>query len=216
MTLTLVSLFVVQETETPTTITGGVTHTLTSEGADASEDGTGRGTPIVVQAVHENQRGEVTTPDVMGTLKTGGGKPGRGYPCIVQPLALRGRDGGAQLEIGPEGGPYNALRAGDGGSSRQSLIAVSPTVGFHASQDPISSVERVPAIGAGSTGNGFATGMVVRRLTELECERLQGYPDEYTANQSGSARYRQLGNSVAVPVVEWIARRVIAVDEAAS
>jgi site-specific DNA-cytosine methylase len=56
---------------------------------------------------------------------------------------------------------------------------------------------------------------VVRRLTEMECERLQGYPDNWTDNQTASARYRQLGNSVAVPCVEWIARRLIAVDEAA-
>lgn len=55
---------------------------------------------------------------------------------------------------------------------------------------------------------------VVRRLTELECERLQGYPDQYTDGQSGSARYRQLGNSVAVPNVEWVARRLVAVDRA--
>jgi DNA (cytosine-5)-methyltransferase 1 len=56
---------------------------------------------------------------------------------------------------------------------------------------------------------------IVRRLTELECERLQGYPDGWTDGQTASARYRQLGNSVAVPCVEWIARRLIAVDEAA-
>jgi len=54
---------------------------------------------------------------------------------------------------------------------------------------------------------------VVRRLTELECERLQGYPDGWTEGQSGSARYRQLGNSIAVPVFEWVARRLVEVDE---
>ncbi len=128
-----------------------MTHTLTNEGHDASEDGTGRGTPIV-----------------------------------VTPLALRGREGGSDLEAGQPNAPYNALRAGDGdgGSSRQSLI----------------SVERHAET-------------IVRRLTELECERLQGYPDGWTDGQSGAARYRQLGNSVAVPVVEWIARRMVAVDE---
>ena len=70
--------------------------------------------------------------------------------------------------------------------------------------------------GGGKPGSGYQAvrdGTVVRRLTERECERLQGYPDGWTAGQSGSARYRQLGNSVAVPVVEWIARRLIAVDE---
>ena len=40
-------------------------------------------------------------------------------------------------------------------------------------------------------------------------------PDGWTEGQSGAARYRQLGNSVAVPVVEWIARRMVAVDGAA-
>ena len=55
----------------------------------------------------------------------------------------------------------------------------------------------------------------VRRLTPLECERLMGLPDHWTAFSHGrlqadSARYRQLGNSVAVPVVEWIAHRITA------
>lgn len=50
----------------------------------------------------------------------------------------------------------------------------------------------------------------VRRLTPTECERLQGFPDGHTANQSDSARYRQLGNAVAVPVAEWIGRRIAA------
>jgi len=103
---------------------------------------------------------------------------------MVTPLAIRGREGGAELESGQPNAPYNALRAGDGGSSRQSLIAVKR----HAET-------------------------IVRRLTEMECERLQGYPDGWTEGQSASARYRQLGNSVAVPCVEWIARRLIAADE---
>lgn len=184
----------------PTTVTRGVTHTLTSEGADASEDGTGRGTPVVVQAVNENQRGEITLSDNAAPLSVGGGKPGQVYPCIVQPLALRGREGGAALEIGPEGGPYNALRAGDGASSRQSLIAITAP---HAAA----------TLTAGTSSPGIGQETIVRRLTELECERLQGYPDDWTAGQSGSARYRELGNSVAVPVVEWTARRLVAVDE---
>jgi DNA (cytosine-5)-methyltransferase 1 len=54
----------------------------------------------------------------------------------------------------------------------------------------------------------------VRRLTPVECERLQGYPDGWTAGRSDTARYRQLGNAVAVPVVEWIGRRLAAADRA--
>lgn len=48
----------------------------------------------------------------------------------------------------------------------------------------------------------------VRRLTPTECERLQGFPDEWTAMHSDSVRYHQLGNAVAVPVAEWIGRRL--------
>lgn len=59
-------------------------------------------------------------------------------------------------------------------------------------------------------------GMAVRKLTPLECERLQGFPDYWTdiPGASDSARYRALGNSVAVPVVEWIAYRMARVLEA--
>ena len=44
----------------------------------------------------------------------------------------------------------------------------------------------------------------VRRLTPKECERLQGFPDDWTVSQSDSARYKQMGNAVAVPVVDWL------------
>jgi DNA (cytosine-5)-methyltransferase 1 len=52
--------------------------------------------------------------------------------------------------------------------------------------------------------------MAVRRLTPLECERLQGFPDGWTDELSDSVRYRTLGNAVAVPVAEWIGRRMVA------
>lgn len=48
----------------------------------------------------------------------------------------------------------------------------------------------------------------VRRLTPTECERLQGFPDGWTEGQADSHRYKQLGNAVAVPVVEWIIKRL--------
>lgn len=52
----------------------------------------------------------------------------------------------------------------------------------------------------------------VRRLTPLECERLQGAPDGWTVGQSDSARYKQIGNSVAEPVFNWVASRLAEVD----
>jgi site-specific DNA-cytosine methylase len=52
--------------------------------------------------------------------------------------------------------------------------------------------------------------LVVRRLTPTECERLQGFPDGWTDNQADSNRYKQMGNAVAVPVVQWIINRMVA------
>ena len=54
-----------------------------------------------------------------------------------------------------------------------------------------------------------ATESVVRRLTPVECERLQGFPDNWTEGQSDSARYKQMGNAVAVPCVEWVMERLV-------
>jgi site-specific DNA-cytosine methylase len=54
---------------------------------------------------------------------------------------------------------------------------------------------------------------VVRRLTPVECERLQGFPDNWTDGQADSNRYKQMGNAVAVPVVEWIISRMVGEDE---
>lgn len=48
----------------------------------------------------------------------------------------------------------------------------------------------------------------VRRLTPVECERLQGFPDNWTEGQADSNRYKQIGNAVAVPVVSWIIERM--------
>lgn len=58
------------------------------------------------------------------------------------------------------------------------------------------------------TGGNNVPLVGIRRLTPLECERLQGFPDGWTDGQSDSARYKQLGNAVAVPVVEWICKRI--------
>ena len=64
----------------------------------------------------------------------------------------------------------------------------------------------------------------VRRLTPMECERLQGFPDGWSAqrvdhkkgvvvDQADSSRYKQMGNAVAVPVVEWIFNRLVLSEE---
>jgi len=54
----------------------------------------------------------------------------------------------------------------------------------------------------------------VRRLTPRECERLQGMPDDWTLipKATDSARYKAIGNSMAVPVMRWIGEGIVAVD----
>jgi DNA (cytosine-5)-methyltransferase 1 len=60
--------------------------------------------------------------------------------------------------------------------------------------------------------------MQVRRLTPRECERLQGFPDDYTFIQhrgkpaADGPRYKALGNSMAVPVMRWIGERIQMVE----
>ncbi len=73
----------------------------------------------------------------------------------------------------------------------------------------------LPANPMSDRGQAVAASMAVRRLTPVECERLQGFPDGYTnipwrkADQSPDGpRYKALGNSMAVPVMAWIGKRI--------
>jgi DNA (cytosine-5)-methyltransferase 1 len=72
---------------------------------------------------------------------------------------------------------------------------------------------------AGDNQVAASVGMAVRRLTPVECERLQGFPDNYTDIQpKGKAtpdgpRYKALGNSMAVPVMAWIGKRIQEVEQ---
>jgi DNA (cytosine-5)-methyltransferase 1 len=64
----------------------------------------------------------------------------------------------------------------------------------------------------GTGGNNMpmiAEKTFVRRLTPTECERLQGFPDGWTDGQADSHRYKQMGNAVAVPVVDWIIEGIV-------
>jgi DNA (cytosine-5)-methyltransferase 1 len=73
--------------------------------------------------------------------------------------------------------------------------------------------------GQGGRHEGVMTqSMAVRRLTPKECERLQGFPDNYTDIKSkgkptpDGPRYKALGNSMAVPVMAWIGQRIQEVE----
>ena len=89
--------------------------------------------------------------------------------------------------------------------------------GSSASGDNLSVGDNLsPTFKAGHGGNAMAVcdGLAARRLTPIECERLQGFPDDFTMIEyrgrpaSDAPRYKALGNSWAVPVGAWIIRRI--------
>jgi len=63
-----------------------------------------------------------------------------------------------------------------------------------------------------TSSKGTYNGYNIRRLTPLECERLQGFPDGWTDGISDTQRYKCLGNAVTVPVVEEIIRRLFSIE----
>jgi len=69
------------------------------------------------------------------------------------------------------------------------------------------------AANAQSKVQSINTQMAVRRLTPLECERLMGWPDDWTAGQSDTHRYKQCGNGVASPVATWIAQQLLNINK---
>lgn len=158
-----------------------VAHTLRGRGFDASEDGTGRGTPLVTVAFPANLSAtQHASAENMS-------------PCLgaKNPTAVAFAEN-SRAELRLEGG--------DG--------------------------SRVGALSAGGGKPGQGAPMIaqlsaVRRLTPRECERLQGFPDDYTAipwrgkdamDCPDGPRYKALGNSMAVPVMRWIGERIQMVE----
>lgn len=90
--------------------------------------------------------------------------------------------------------------SGQGADLKARRVGIAPTV--TANQSQRTGGDRGLFIVDGESG-------MVRRLTPLECERLQGFPDNWTASQSDTQRYRQIGNAVAVPVARWIAEKIV-------
>ena len=121
------------------------------------------------------------------------------------------------------GGPHGVGVSTEGASYTLTKADVH-CVAFHPTQDPISSADgSTHCMGTGS-GQGNATvavahAMTVRRLTPRECERLQGFPDDWTlipwrkrdaSDCPDGPRYKALGNSMAVNCMEWIGERIAA------
>ncbi len=102
------------------------------------------------------------------------------------------------------------LNAFDNGDVRTTVIVFHPHYhdGARVQGDTMNTLTSRMGTG-GNNVSGVATSTNVRRLTPVECERLQGFPDDWTVGQSDSHRYKQMGNAVAVPVVEWIIEGIV-------
>jgi DNA (cytosine-5)-methyltransferase 1 len=194
-----------------------VTHALTSEGADASEDGTGRGTPLVVVPVALRGREggsslEAGEPgDPAFALRTGGGGQSK-------PMVFNWRSG-ADVRLGVSDKPgtlHSSQAPAVGVSENQRGEVVESDVAHQLSAGGGKPGQGYPCVrvpGDESAG-GAGVSMTVRRLTPLECERLMGLPPTWTKFDadgrpiSDSARYRMLGNSIVLPVAQWITARI--------
>ncbi len=185
-----------------------IAHSLRAEGHDASEDGTGRGVPII--AWDEQINAHV---DISGAVIRGGDG---GRHAGVMTLAIRGRGDSTDLEARADG-TANALLTPNGGRGGIGVGAVAYSIQAGATREnPESGPDGVGVqadvaytIEARQEVQAVAH-MAVRRLAPVECERLQGFPDNYT-NIPGAAdgpRYKALGNSMAVPCMAWIGRRI--------
>lgn len=103
-----------------------------------------------------------------------------------------------------EGGVVPTMNAFDNGDTRATTIIfyANRVADIRLQDDKINTLQA--RMGTGGNNMPMVATTQVRRLTPLECERLQGFPDGWTADQVDTHRYKQMGNAVAVPVVEWI------------
>jgi DNA (cytosine-5)-methyltransferase 1 len=259
-----------------------VAHTLRGEGFDASEDGTGRGTPLVpvgitihgtdgtasvasLTDISSSLRARIpsgvensTTTAVLQPINIYGGnkRPDRpeggfyvrmgestsktldaasglnptcsqGGTAVMQPIAFepgklkRLGYGDAQLGLAPtlraDAGDSQLAVALPIGANDNAKAAVAFTTKLHNTQSNQAGKvyeEYATSLDRSSPPPALLTAMQVRRLTPVECERLQGFPDNYTniPKAADGPRYKALGNSMAVPVMAWIGRRIQQMD----
>ena len=269
-----------------------VAHCLSADGFDASEDGTGRGTPLVPVCFDETQitsAANYSNPapgDPCHPLAAGARPPTIAFSSkdygndamddLSPTLRSMGHDashanGGGQVAIAiqeravcenPDAGPQGAGFREDGAAytleARHHVQAVA--YGLSTQQKPnwvedlspslalpsksgggqVTAVAfdmrgreggaqfegphdtaNVRAASGGSSKSYVAETWAVRRLTPRECERLQGFPDDWTlipwrkGHAADGPRYKAIGNSMAVNVMSWIGLRIDWADKAA-
>lgn len=181
--------------------TGDVTHSLTrSAYKGASEDGTGRGTPIVPVSF-----------GWMSAACQGGEAPATVLAVGAIPIQ-DGRDIDKRqngMGVGEEGDPAYTVDTTGYQAVAQPIVAPTLTAANDPSRSPQSTevTHQIAAV--------YDASLAVRRLTPRECEALMGWPLDWTrwrddgTEIADSHRYRMCGNGVVAPVAEWIGRRLI-------
>jgi site-specific DNA-cytosine methylase len=173
-----------------TWITGGVVPTL-----NAFDNGDVRTTVIVFHPHYHD--GARVQEDTMNTLTSRMGTGGNNVSGVATIFShTQGLDAQPSETVSP------TLQAGGSGMA----------VAYDEFNDSIGDTHHTLRAGT-KQSTGVIMESNVRRLTPVECERLQGFPDDWTAGQSDSTRYKQMGNAVAVPVVEWIIQNIVDVAE---
>lgn len=134
---------------------------------------------------------------------------GRGTPLV--PVGFQSNAGGQNGEVYDDLSPAIKAQATGGNGM--------PAVAFQTSQSGVRDHDTHATLDANNGSrrhNGAIVGSAVRRLTPLECCRLQGFPDTFFDDVlyrgkplADGPRYRLLGNSMAVPVVRWIGERLL-------
>lgn len=189
--------------------------------------------------ITEKGGGFALSEDVTPTLKTDHN------PAVA--FASNQRDEVRELEVSgalaaqPGIKQQTYICRADGQANAMTSVNLAPTLTSHAKKDPPLIYPAEDSIGEDAliqrdmsatlsthntqtliTGGREKRSLTVRRLTPRECERLQGFPDDYTdipyrnkEHAPDGPRYKALGNSMAVPVMRWIGERIRTVEEAA-
>lgn len=200
------------ETETilPTDGRGTVTHALRAEGFDASEDGTGRGTRLVPVAFSSKDYGSDASSDLSPTLRAMTHRGSHANAGGQVAIAFHHNAQASQLpSVGRDTRISDSLTC-----SQQAAVAVGTDMRNGVITGDVFATLATQSGDGISSGPSVMCDMQVRRLTPRECERLQGFPDDYTLvpyrnkPASDGPRYKALGNSMAVPCMRWIGRRI--------
>lgn len=187
-------------------------------------NGGGDSLPKVAYAVTSKGNGDAfINSDTHTSLSVGGGEPGQGYPCVMQEVYENHSQDCRYRELGEVCQPVSAT-FGMGGNNQPLVKEVFDASRRH-SYEPFGDVSETVQAAYGTGGNNtpmVKEDTVVRRLTPLECERLQGFPDNWTDigdwtdskgklhKAADSPRYKALGNSIAIPFWFYLLRRIAA------